>query len=745
MDFLKNFSKNFSNMKTRSLVVVLGVVLVVVVILVWTAFRTDPSQVLQEGTQTKRIRPIESLPGIGTPSITYDPLQEQENIQQAEQALKTGQSQVARLLNQPPEGYGRGGFGFDDGTARCEDECYDEDGYDLDGLDRDGYDREGYDRNGYDKNGYDRDGYDRQGYDQEGYDKDGYDRMGYDRDGFDRNGCNRQGYDREGNLCAETLFGPDCFNSLGFDYHGCDRDGLDPDGNPCYNSEGYNAEGYDKCGLDRDGYDKNGRDRNGCDKDGLDEKGNLCYDEYGIGADGYDKDGYDKDGFNREGYDSDGYDRNGCNKEGLNRAGEACYDMQGYSEDGYDRQGYDRDGYGREGYDRNGYDKDGYDRDGYDKQGHDKDGYDRDGYDRNGCDRQGLDRQGRPCVGGVQDDFGSLIQQTRPIDTSRAAASEYERLLAEQQRLDAERLAELNAQQRAAALADQQARMEAFEALMSTQAQAILQAWAPPTQTYVVGQELEEPATTPGAGGGADGDDEAQGALIHKAGDILFAVMETAVNSDQPGPVLAKIVSGPLSGSKVLGSFQRQEKMLFIQFSLLSVPDVPFTVGIDAVAIDPETARTAVRTGLNNRYLLRYGTLIASSFLEGMGDAVLTSLGTPNLTDDSGTIIASQVTATGRDQLIAGLGKVGQRIGEDIDKSDTPPLVTLDSGTGVGLLLLQDLRIEETDRTLDVGSGGGPAAPAPGQPAEGGQQGTQPAGGGSTVVNVTVAPTDQGS
>lgn len=689
MNFLKKLGNTFSNIKTRSLLVVLAVIILVVSILVWTGLREKQAQVLDEGTRTKRIRPVESLPGAGTPSVIYDPLQEEENRRRAEQALQSGQSQVARLLNRPPEGYGRGSFGFE-GDYRCEEECYDETGYDLSGLDREGFDRDGFDRHGYDAEGFDRDGFDRQGYDREGYDKDGYDRFGYDRDGFDRNGCNRQGYDRDGNLCAETLFGPDCFNQLGLDYNGCDRDGLNPEGEVCYDADGYNEEGIDKCGLDRSGYDKDGYNRYGCNAEGFDRDGNSCFDE----------DGYGPDGFAR-----DGYDRNGCDRNGLNRLGESCYDALGYSEEGYDRQGYDKDGYARDGFDRNGYDQDGYNRDGYDRQGLDKDGYDRDGFDRNGCNREGLDRQGNPCMAGVapDDDFANLLRGgTAPLDTSRAAAAEYERLAAERARLDAERLAELNAQQRAAALAEQQARLEAKQAMMGAQAQAILGVWAPPTQTYVQGQPLQKeeviPAGGEGSGSGLPG--AGKGPIIHKAGDIVFAVVETSINSDQPGPVLAKIVSGPLAGSKVLGSFQRQEKMLYVQFNLLSVPDLPSTIGMDAVAVDPETARTAVRTGVNNRYLIRYGTLIASAFLEGMGDAVLTSLGTPNLTDESGTIIASQVTASGRDQLIVGLGKAGQRIGQELDKSDIPPLVTLDSGTGVGLLFLKDLRIEEPEEPI---------------------------------------------
>ena len=43
---------------------------------------------------------------------------------------------------------------------------------------------------------------------------------------------------------------------------------------------------------------------------------------------------------------------------------------------------------------------------------------------------------------------------------------------------------------------------------------------------------------------------------------------------------------------------------------------------IQAVAIDPQTARTALAGQINNHYLLKYGTLFASSFLQGVGSSL---------------------------------------------------------------------------------------------------------------------------
>lgn len=181
---------------------------------------------------------------------------------------------------------------------------------------------------------------------------------------------------------------------------------------------------------------------------------------------------------------------------------------------------------------------------------------------------------------------------------------------------------------------------------------------------------------------------------------MLFAVIDTSVNSDDPGPVLARIVSeGPLKGARIMGTFQRQDQVLFVRFNVLSLPEVPQSIAIDAVAVDPETSRTSVATSVDNHTLEKYGTIIAASFLQGMGEAVETSLGTPTLSSDGSATIASQVPATSRDQVIVGLGKVGQAIGDDLEKKNIQPTVTLDSGTGVGLLIMSDLKIEQPPTT----------------------------------------------
>lgn len=676
--------------KTRSLLVVVLVIIAIVAVLVWTALR-DTQGVLEGGSNTKRVKPLESLPGAGVPSVVYDPLQEQQNQEKADAAKKSGLSAVPSLINQGGEGYGRGGFGsLGDGTGRCGDECYDQSGFDQQGYDRSGYDKDGFDRNGYDK---------------DGFDKDGYDRQGYDRDGFNKQGCNRQGLNREGKPCAESIFDKNCFNSLGKDKNGCDRDGKNPQGLACYDANGYNKAGLNKCGLDANGFDANGKDCNSCNKEGKDAQGNACYDASGFnkqgldrfcrdrdgfGKDGYDKNGFDRNGFDKDGFDKNGFDKNGCNREGKNKAGRPCYNAKGLTEDGFDKQGFDGHGFGRDGFDRQGFDKNGLNPDGYDRMGFDKDG----------CNKEGKNRQGKSCHGGVDTaDLGNLLGPnagTGAVSTQAQASAQYERLMADQRALQQQQMAALTAQQQQELAAQQQAQIQAASALMSNQAQALLAAWAPPTQAYVKGSKKDEKPEVSSAAAKAPGalPEAGTGPLIQKAGDIVFAIIDTSINSDEPGPVLARVVSGPLKGSKVLGTFERQDKKLMLTFTTLSMPNVPESVSMDAIAIDPETARTALATGVDNHYLTKYGSLIAASFLEGMGQAVETSIGTPQLSSQNSATVATTNAATTRDQVIVGFGKAGQRIATEIDQSNIQPTVTLKAGTGVGLLIMSDLRIE---------------------------------------------------
>ncbi|OYV56329.1 MAG: type IV secretion protein IcmE, partial [Legionella sp. 21-45-4] len=180
-----------------------------------------------------------------------------------------------------------------------------------------------------------------------------------------------------------------------------------------------------------------------------------------------------------------------------------------------------------------------------------------------------------------------------------------------------------------------------------------------------------------------------------KAGDILFAVIDTAVNTDEPGPILATIVSGQLKGSKLIGSFvlaADADKMV-INFKTISMINADHTQTINAFAIDPDTARTALSSETNHHYLSRYGALFASSFMEGFSSAIQSSNTTVQVGGTGGVTntTVSTLSRSALDNALIGLGQVGKDWSQTAQKNmNRPTTVQVYSGTGVGVLFTQD-------------------------------------------------------
>lgn len=171
-----------------------------------------------------------------------------------------------------------------------------------------------------------------------------------------------------------------------------------------------------------------------------------------------------------------------------------------------------------------------------------------------------------------------------------------------------------------------------------------------------------------------------------KPGDILYAVNRVSLDSDAPGPAMAEIIDGAYRGAKVLGSFKRLNKHLTLVFSSI-VTRSGLTYKIEGYAIDPRTDRTAVRTGVDNHILERWGGLIAASFLEGFGNAVSRS-GTSAYSNQWGGGYSTPNYDINEELWIAA-GNVGTKAAGIMERNfDKSPTVTLRSGTDIGILLI---------------------------------------------------------
>lgn len=180
-----------------------------------------------------------------------------------------------------------------------------------------------------------------------------------------------------------------------------------------------------------------------------------------------------------------------------------------------------------------------------------------------------------------------------------------------------------------------------------------------------------------------------------KAGSILHAVVITSVNSDEPGPVLAQIVTGPYAGGRLIGKFEltKDDPKLILTFSTLTMQNADRSYQLNSYAIDPGTARTALASDVDNHYLSRYGMFAAATFLKGYSKAISQS----GTTQTVGVGAAGLTTTTtfpemdNRKIALSALGEVGAEVAGQLKGGlSRSPTVTLNSGSEIGILVMQD-------------------------------------------------------
>ncbi|MBA3662494.1 MAG: hypothetical protein H0W64_12250 [Gammaproteobacteria bacterium] len=252
---------------------------------------------------------------------------------------------------------------------------------------------------------------------------------------------------------------------------------------------------------------------------------------------------------------------------------------------------------------------------------------------------------------------------------------------------------------------DRLARIQNIMANMAGQAQQLISAWQPPVMMHregsyklldAEGREITSTRTSTSSKTTITGADELAPAFI-KAGTVLFAVLDTAVNSDYPDtPVMATVVGDKFKGAKLLGKMVTtkgvagQLDRVSLNFTRMNMEAWPRSRTIQGYAIDPDTARVVMASDVDYHYLKRYGAIMATAFLQGYASAITTS-GSTATTGIFGTS-STYPQLDPKQKFFVGLGQVGQTLGQAVQNYiNIPPTVKVDSGVGLGILFMDDI------------------------------------------------------
>ncbi|MBX3708604.1 MAG: hypothetical protein KIT56_01565 [Gammaproteobacteria bacterium] len=254
---------------------------------------------------------------------------------------------------------------------------------------------------------------------------------------------------------------------------------------------------------------------------------------------------------------------------------------------------------------------------------------------------------------------------------------------------------------------ERRARLEALMTTMTGQATQLISSWQPVTMQHREGtpDQPKEKQTGAGAssaasssdasGSSTSGESSGKDALI-KGGTIMFGVLDTAVNSDYPNsPIMATLVEGKYKGARLLGKIvttkgvSGQMDRVSLNFTMMNVDSWPKSKSVTAYGIDPDTARTVLASTVDYHYMMRFGAMFATSFLQGYASAI-TNAGT-STTGIFGTS-TTHPELNPSSKLLVGLGQVGQTLGTATQNYvNRPPTVRVDSGVSLGILFMSDV------------------------------------------------------
>lgn len=179
-------------------------------------------------------------------------------------------------------------------------------------------------------------------------------------------------------------------------------------------------------------------------------------------------------------------------------------------------------------------------------------------------------------------------------------------------------------------------------------------------------------------------------------GSVNYGLLLSEINSDDQGPIIANLFSGPFAGGRVVGGFALNEasKTVSIQFTQLVYENR--TYNIQAYAVNPSTLRVGMADDVDNHYFERYGMLMAASFLSEYRK-VLVETETNEQEDGDDITTVSAITGDS-DRLKYALGGTVEPLIPELQKNfNRKPTVSVynsNSGKGeIGILFLSELEV----------------------------------------------------
>ncbi|MBF6615597.1 MAG: hypothetical protein ITG07_02615 [Candidimonas sp.] len=175
---------------------------------------------------------------------------------------------------------------------------------------------------------------------------------------------------------------------------------------------------------------------------------------------------------------------------------------------------------------------------------------------------------------------------------------------------------------------------------------------------------------------------------ITRAATMYMATADLALNSDVGGPVALTIRNGRLSGSQLVGSFERKDE--FLRMELNKLVTRQNTLPVSAIGLDMSTTLNAVQGEVDSHIMYRYGWWGLGTALKAIGKAAEMNADS-QVTVTNGAVVESTASNSSREIKMA-LGSLGEDMGSTFqDRINRPITVSLKVGDEIGVFFLDDV------------------------------------------------------
>lgn len=197
-----------------------------------------------------------------------------------------------------------------------------------------------------------------------------------------------------------------------------------------------------------------------------------------------------------------------------------------------------------------------------------------------------------------------------------------------------------------------------------------------------------------GSGGGAVLPAPAPAVIIIGAGEALYATIDTAINTDYSGPVVATVRQGKYSGARIIGTKSLEYDAVVLKFSVMSLPKGGPAIPVQAFAINLGDVTKFGTTGLQGStdYHIgkRYVLPAILAFAQTYGYAASMSGSSSTSTSTSTTQTTNPLSS--KDRALVALGGALAPVASDLARQAARPItIQMNANTEIGILFMQDV------------------------------------------------------